>query len=301
MLPVLFSIDKLAVSSFGVFLAFGFIFGVFLIWRLSRAWDLNEESILDLTLLTFLGGLLGSRIYYVLEHLQFFTIDLVRIFNFPKYPGFSFWGAFLGGWLTLHFFARRKKLDFWQLADISAIGFLGGLIFSSLGCFLGGCEVGVQSNSFLSVSMVGVAGKRFPVQIIETILLIFVLSNLWSKSTKFHPRGTILSLSLIYIGLIKVILFPLRSPVGESILLPLVLTGLGIYIFYKVTSRNIKKDLKEIVSFLGRLFTDSKTRKVALLFIKKSWYNYKTSISWKLRNLKKNLRRLNVKVSPKNH
>lgn len=301
MLPVLFSIDKLAISSFGVFLAFGFIFGVFLIWRLSRAWDLNEESILDLTLLTFLGGLFGSRIYYVLENLQFFTVDFIRIFNFPKYPGFSFWGAFLGGWLTLSFFAKKKKLDFWQLADIAAVGFLGGLVFSSLGCFLGGCEVGVVSNSFLSVSMVGVAAKRFPVQIVEAILLLFVLSNLWSKSKKFHPRGVILSLSLIYIGLIKVLLFPLRDVKGESFLLPLVLTILGLYIFYKVTSRDIKKDLKEFFSFLGKLFTDSKTRKITLVFIKKSWYNYKTSISWQFRNWKKNLRRLNVKVSPKNH
>ena len=47
MLPVLFSIGKISVSSFGIFLALGILLGIFLVWRLSRAWDLDEEKILD--------------------------------------------------------------------------------------------------------------------------------------------------------------------------------------------------------------------------------------------------------------
>src|SRR5438552_13186037 len=113
MFPTLFSIGKFGISSFGVFLAFGFILGVFLIWRLARAWDLDEEKILDLTLLTFFGGLIGARIYFVLSHLSFFGLNPLKILLFQKYPGFSFWGAFLGGWLSLFYFAKKFKWDFW--------------------------------------------------------------------------------------------------------------------------------------------------------------------------------------------
>ena len=75
MFPVLFSIGKITVSSFGVFLTLGFLFGVFLVWRLTRAWELNEEKILDLTMLTFIGGLIGARIYFLMENWQLFSND----------------------------------------------------------------------------------------------------------------------------------------------------------------------------------------------------------------------------------
>ena len=69
MFPVLLSFGNISISSLGVFLAAGFLFAIFLIWRLSRAWDLDEEKVLDLTLLTFLGGLISSRIYFILDYL----------------------------------------------------------------------------------------------------------------------------------------------------------------------------------------------------------------------------------------
>ncbi len=112
MFPTLFSIGKVSVSSFGVFLSLGFIFGVFLVWRLARAWDLDEEKILDLTLLTFVGGLLGARIYFGLSHLGDFASSPLNFLLFTKYPGFSFWGGFLGGWLTLFYLSSRQRRDF---------------------------------------------------------------------------------------------------------------------------------------------------------------------------------------------
>lgn len=301
MFPVLFSIDKISVSSFGVFLALGFMFGVFLVWRLSRAWDLDEEKMLDLTLLTFLGGLLGARIYYGLEHLSYFSQNPLSFLLFNKVPGFSFWGAFLGGWLALYYFAKRKKIDFWQVGDIAAVGFLGGLIFAAVGCFLGGCGIGIPSNLFFSVPIVGIVGKRFPVQILEGFLLVLAFLNLWSKSTRFHPRGKILGLSLIYIGSIKLLMEPLREARDEGLFLSLVLICLGMNIFYKVTSRSLTGDLKGLLIFIKKFFTDSLTRKHAIVAVRKYWYNQKTLISWKFRNLKKNLRRFNVRFSYKNN
>lgn len=301
MFPVLFSFGNISVSSFGVFLALGFLVGVFLIWRLSRAWDLDEEKILDLTLLTFLGGLVGARIYFVLENLQFFFQNLGGIFLFNKYPGFSFWGAFLGGWLTLYFLSKKKKLDFLQLGDIASVGFLGGLILSNLGCFLGACNVGVRSDLFLAVNMLGFAGERFPVQLLEASLLLWVLLKLWTSATHFHLRGKILSLSLMYIGAIKLLMEPFKETHSEGVFLSFVLLILGITYFYKVTKRNIILDIKGLSLSVLRFFTNSQTRKYAMDRFFKYWYNQKTLIFWKLRNLKKLLRRTNVRFSLKNN
>lgn len=291
MFPVLLTIGNIPISSFGLFLALGFLTGVFLIWRLSRAWDLNEEKILDLTLLTFLGGLIGARLYFVLENLSFFSQNFLGILLFNKYPGFSFWGAFLGGWLTLFYSSRRAKLDFWQLGDIASVGLLGGLILSNLGCFLGGCNVGISSNSFLAVNMAGSLGKRFPVQALEAILFLIIFFRLWSKATHFHQNGKILSLSLIYIGLVKFLTENLREIKTEGIFLSLILIVLGISIFYKVTKRNPIADGKGFAKSIFSFFTDSLTRKKYLESWKKYWYNNKTAFWWKVRNIKKGLQK----------
>lgn len=292
MFPVLLSVGKFSVSSFGVFLALGFIFGVFLIWRLARAWDLDEENILDLTLLTFVGGLIGARIYFGITHPVEFTQNPFKIIFFIKYPGFSFWGGFLGGWLTLYFYARHKKVDFWKIADIAAVGFLGALILADIGCLLGGCGVGAITKSFLGVPMIGLVGKRWPIQLIEAILLIFILLNIWKKATHFHQTGKIVSLSLIWMGLIKLILETLKYSHVELIFSVIILI-LGITIFYRVTKQNIYIDLKNFLKFISN-------KQLVLLTLRKNWYTQTTAIAWRFRIFKKLLRRFNVGFSIKN-
>ncbi|MBI3103410.1 prolipoprotein diacylglyceryl transferase [Candidatus Daviesbacteria bacterium] len=297
MLPVLFSIGNISVSSFGVFLGMGFLAGGFLIWRLSRAWDLDEEKILDLSLLTFLTGLIGARIYFVLENWAYFSDSFLKIILFTKYPGFSFWGAFLGGFLGLAYFTRRLRQGFWQFADIFSVGFLAGVIFGNVGCFLGGCNAGAISN-FLSVPLVGMVGRRFPVQILESMLLFLVLIKLWSQATHFHQRGKIISLSLIYLGAVQLITQPLKAS-HEDFPFSLVLIILGVTIFYRITKGNPILDVQLFVKFIKGLFFDPQYRRMYFLKLSKDWYNQKVAFLWHLRNLNKLVRRLNVKFSRK--
>lgn len=296
MLPVLFSIGNLSVSSFGVFLALGFIVAIFLIWRLCRAWDMDEEKTLDLTLLTFAGGLIGARLYFVIQHLSFFAGSPSSVLLINKVPGFTFWGGFLGAWLTLFFFAKRFRADFWQLSDIALIGLLGGLIFSDLGCFLGGCNAGTVTKSFLGVSMVGLIGKRWPIQLLETILLVFVLLRVWAQATHFHQRGKIAAFGFIYVGLIKLILLPLKQNRSELIF-AFMLTLLGLTLYYLVTKQNPLEQLKSWLKFSKLFVTDQNMRDLVVQRTGKYWYNQKTNLGWQLRSVKKLLRRLNVKFS----
>lgn len=306
MLPVLFSIGPISISSFGFFLALGFLYGALLVWRLARAWDLEEEEILDLVLLVFFGGLIGARVYFVLLHPSFFD-DLFKAFLITKYPGFSFWGALLGGWLSLFYFTRRFKLNFWQIADIAVVGFLGGLILGDIGCLLGSCSVGVRSESFLAVNMVGVIGKRFPTPALEALLLIMILRSLWPKATHFHIAGQILSWGLIYLGLVKFILEFFRQEQGAGYIFSLVLSTLGVAVFYKISKRSPLADLRQFISNTIRFITENQFRNVVLSNTSKGWYNYFSSValsqqvSWtKLgKFLNKFLKKIHVKPTPK--
>ena len=82
---------------------------------------------------------------------------------------------------------------------------------------------------------------------------------------------------------------------GRIFSLSFVLLGLTIY--YKVTKQNPIKHLKIFGNFLVKFIVDSEVRKRVVQIVYKSWYNQKTIIGWKLRNLKKLLRRFNVKFS----
>ncbi len=286
MFPVIFSIGKFSVYSYGILLSFGFLLAIFLVWRLSRAWDMDEEKVLDLSFLSLLGGLIISRLIFVAEHFSvFLQHSPLNVIMINRTPGFSFWGGIVGGTTLLYLLTGRKKDAFFQALDIASVGLIGGLIFASLGCFFGGCDVGIQSH-ILALPMAGAIGSRFPVQILEALLLIWALSRIWGVATHFHQRGKIFSLSLIYIGLIQSAVTPLKQNAGKGLWLALFFLLLGIYLFYKVTKRKLFSDLK--------LFFTLDTWK-------KYWYNQVSAFSWNLRNSKKFVRRLNVRLSYKNN
>lgn len=307
MFPVLFSIASVPVSSLGIFLILALIYAIFLVWRLSRAWDIDEEKVLDLTFLTAFGALVGARSYFVLQYFNYFSEDLGRVLAIFKYPGLSFWGAFLGGWLTLYFASRKSRIDYGHLLDIAAVGFLGGLFLGDLGCLLGGCDVG-RASGFLGVSMVGQVGRRFPVQLLEAVLVIIILLRIWPQATHFHTAGTVGSKILMWVGVVKFITEFFRASHVGGYFFSLVIITLGISLQYRFSRRSFKHDLSILRELLQKLATDNRFRKVALQNLYQSCYNWSVSslndtriaIKWRFRNLGKVLRKLNVKSTTKN-
>lgn len=249
-----------------IFLWLSLLVGIFLVWRLTRAWDIDEEKGLDLTFLTLLGGLISARAYFVAGHFNLFEHSLLNILLVYKEPGFSFWGAFLGGLLTLYIFSRRFKIDFWQAADLGSVAFLGSLVVVSVSVF-------------------------------EAILLGLAFIKIWPKAVHFHIRGKIVSLVFIVLGLIELLMESPRPFNASGIIFEGMLIILGVVIFYRVTKRNILSDFKVSIRFCHRLFTDPEARIIVVQTLSKWWYNQKTSFVWKINSLKKRLRRLYVRSS----
>ncbi len=299
MFPVLISVGEFNVSTFGVFFALAFFTGLFLIWRLAKAWDLDEERILDLTILTLIGAFVFARAYFVIENWQYFGSDPAKWILFYKYSGFSFWGGFLGGWLTLTYLTKRFKVDFWLSADIAIVGMMGALILTDLGCFFAACNIGVPSNSFMAVSMVGIIGKRMPVQLFEAALILILVWRVWSKATHFHKPGMIIAVNLVMFSLIKLVLTPMREEKSTDYLFLTALLVLGLVIFYKITGRNIVMDIKVLMQSIVKFFLSSHYRSYIFQLFSKWWYNLRVALNWKIKNLVKFLKKKNVKLSHK--
>lgn len=298
MLPTIFSVGNITISSFGLFLSLGFLFATFLAWRLARAWDLMEEKVLDLCLLTFFGALIGARVLFVLLHLNLFTDNFFKIVLLTKYPGLEFWGGIIGGSLTLYFFARRmRRIDFWQVADLASVGLLGGLVLGNIGCLLGSCNVGVLSNIFFAVSMVGFVGKRFPLQALEAIIFALLLWKIWPVAVKFHFTGKIASLVLIILGILEFLLEFLREEKSGGFIFSPVILLLGVFSFYKLGKRSFRLDLTLTKNFLVGILTKTSVREKVKKGFLKNWYNQRVTFVWSLHQIKKKLRRARVKTT----
>lgn len=300
--PVILSIGSLSISSFGLFLMLGFLTAAFVCWRLAKTYDLSEEKILDLVILTFLGGLLGARIYFVVTHWSLFQ-DLGRAILLNRYPGLSFWGGLVGGALALKFFTSRTKLNFWQVADFGAVGLILGLALGDLGCFFGGCGYGVSSNLIIATSVVGLVGKRFPISVFESLALLFLFFYFYRQVVRFHFGGKIVSLTLMFLGVIKLITeffrgdsqsLPYFSGISFGHIFSLALFGFGVVIFYRRSKRNYKNDLKAA----EEVFTSAKRRETVLSKIGKNWYNHKVGLKVQIKKIGALRRKLNVKPTP---
>lgn len=295
MFPILFSVGSFSISTFAVFVTAAFLFAVFTIWRLARAWDIEEEKALDFTILTFIGGIIVSRLYFVTEHLEIFLKTPLNILLFFRQPGFSFWGGFLGGWLTLYLLSRKNKIDFWHVADLASVAFLGSMIFTDLGCFFAGCDLGIPSNAFFALKIPNQAQKIIPVSLIEAFLLYISFVRIWPIVTHFHSRGFVVGITLITLGIVKTILEPFRAVHSSGAIFSATLIILGTFIFYKSTQRSILKDVKQMPVLFIKLFSDKQTQLALVQFVKKWWYNQKTLWIWKANAIKKNIRRINAR------
>lgn len=295
MLPVLFTIGPISVSSYGFFLILGFLSALFVTWRIAKAYDLDEIKIFDFAVAIFLSGLIFARLAFVLINLSGFK-DFPRIFQINLYPGFTFWGGFLGGMLVLLLLIRRAKLNFWQIADIASVGLMIGLTFGSIGCFLGGCGYGIVSSSPIAMPVVGLIGKRLPISLFEAFAFLIFFYWFWKAALKFHFQGKIFAMALIFLGIERFIAENWKgsSQNWNGQIVSFLIFAIGVFIYYLRSKRNFIEDIKSML----QAFYVQKKRDLVLQTFSKNWYNAK--VGWKIK-LNKIKKKINVKPTPGNY
>jgi prolipoprotein diacylglyceryltransferase len=139
--------DGIPIYGFGMMLFLAFLLCTWLASRRARQEGIAPETIQDLAIWIFLGGLLGARITYLAQETP--RPDLVEMLKrLPKIwdGGIILYGAVLGGlaaYAVAYFLIYRKRgLSTLKLADVIAPSVAIGLCLGRLGCFLNGCCYG---------------------------------------------------------------------------------------------------------------------------------------------------------------
>lgn len=147
-LPALDDGAGVPIRGYGVMLLLAAAAGTWLTIVRGRRIGIDADTILALATEVFLWGLVGARLFYVIEyHGQFFGPGIglgetiARIVNIAG-GGLVVFGALPTAALAAWRFAVRRGIPILALADCMAPGLLVGLAIGRVGCYLNGCCYG---------------------------------------------------------------------------------------------------------------------------------------------------------------
>lgn len=204
MMPVLYTIGRFNVYSFGIFLSLSFILSTFIVWKLSKD-EFKEEAYLDAYFYSSLVTIIFARIVYIFRNFSEFQFTILKYFLVVETPGLSLLGGAIGGVIFLYFYSKRNKISFFHITDILSVAGSLALVFIKIGQQLGGASFGSKTDFFLKVRITGRPGFYHPVELYETIIyliLFIVLIILYRLSRRQKWRdGVIFSVFTISLSL----------------------------------------------------------------------------------------------------
>ena len=106
-------------------------------WR-ARQLGIDPELIVSLTLWMVISGIVGARLFYVIQYREQYWSHPWTIFQFYE-GGLVVYGALVGACLGSYLFLRKRKLSVLAMADLVAPGLILGLAIGRIGCFMNGC------------------------------------------------------------------------------------------------------------------------------------------------------------------
>ncbi len=277
--PVFFSLGPVSIHWYAISYLVGFGFFMWLGGRrIQSGQSVFTKSMLD-DLLTWgiigviLGGRLGYVLFYKFNDYITHPLNILKVWE----GGMSFHGGFIGVLVAMLLFSRKHKLSFFQVSDFVAPLVPLGLASGRIGNFINGELWGrvTNPNHFWSMGFPQayyedskVIGKypelldffnqngmlpRHPSQLyqfaLEGIALFLIV---WIFSKKPRPTGQVSALFLIGYGAFRFIAEFAREPddflgllamnlsMGQWLSLPMVLIGIGLFVYASKNNLNKK-------------------------------------------------------------
>lgn len=186
-----FDILGKTISIYGIFYIIGVFASLFVLFCLKKYIDYKSYDIIYCIIFAFVGGMIGSKVLFIITSLKT-IINLHISIQALMMGGFVFYGGLIGGYLGGFIYCKAYKLSFLLMSDVVSITIPLGHAFGRLGCLCGGCCYGFPHNGKFSVTYIETLGDAplntplFPVQLIESIILLLLFATLLITYKKFH-------------------------------------------------------------------------------------------------------------------
>ncbi len=200
--PLLFQFGSFSLHTYGLFVATGFLLGIAVALKEAKRKGETPENILDLSFYIILSGMIGSRLFYVIEHFDEYLQNPLEIIKFWK-GGLVFYGGLILASIVGIWYLKKHKLNILKILDIIAPSVAIGHAIGRVGCFFAGCCYGretdlpwaVTFNDPQSLAPLGV--PLHPTQLYSSLnaFFIFFVLILMRRFQKFE--GQIMTVYLI--------------------------------------------------------------------------------------------------------
>lgn len=220
--PVIFSIGHFMVRWYGVIVMSAVVAGVWLVAREAERKGFPKREIYDGALAVILGGLLGARLFHVLDHWPHeYARDPVRALYVWE-GGLAIWGGVVGGLLAITVLAWRRGWRLPRLLDAVAPGLVLAQGLGRAACIITGDAMGkpttgpfgfAYTNPNAMVPKLGVYYTPMPVY--EIIVNVGIFALLWQLRKQRWPDGL---LFLVYVVLYSLARFLLAFTSSYQVL-----------------------------------------------------------------------------------
>jgi phosphatidylglycerol:prolipoprotein diacylglycerol transferase len=221
--PIIAQLGPFQLGWHALFTALAVIVGVWLAGRLARRRGISTDLVSDVAVWAVVGGVVGARLFHVLDHLPFYLENPLLIPAVWE-GGIAVYGAFIGGLVTGSIAAWRAKADAWRLLDIAAPAILVGQAIGRMGCLCNGDAWGADAtgcplclairythqNDLLPSQLKGVPTYAYPIYEMAAELLL--VAGLWIFRDRLRNRpGLTFLVATIGYGVIRFVLTFLRQ------------------------------------------------------------------------------------------
>lgn len=203
--PIIFSIGHFHLRWYSLIVLLAIAVGLWLVIREARRKSFPVDSIFDLAVWVIVGGLIGARLFHVIDHWpDVFSKAPARIFAIWE-GGLAIWGGIVGGLIVLAVFAWRNHWNLARLLDTFAPGAALGAAVGRIACIITGDSVGKPTDGPFGLAytspnaMPPQLGVFYtPTPVYEILLNTAIFAILWRLRKSRLPDG---GLFLIYLSL----------------------------------------------------------------------------------------------------
>ena len=216
--PVLVTIGGLKIHWYGIMIALGLYAGIQVALRDAPRRGINTDQLMNVALLAAVLGIVGGRLYYVVQNNPSFYLHHPAQILAVWQGGMAFFGAIFGGGLALVISAWRWRMPLWSLMDIGALGLTIGQAIGRVGNIINGDIVGYRTNGwgfeYTNPNTFGPPNTPVqPASLYELLISLALFLLLWNLRTRIHPEGMLAMIYLILYSISQFFIFFVRDNV----------------------------------------------------------------------------------------